>query len=184
MREVERLLREHGAIEARHVELSSGLHSDTYVQCARLLQYPDWAEELGRAIAEEWDEVDVVASPAVGAIIIGHEVARALSVRFVFAEKTHAGFELRRGIAIRPGERVLVVDNVVTTGRSALQVARLVSASGGVVAGIAAIVDRSTTQTVMVHALTRVRAAMWPAAQCPVCQRLGSEPVDSGGDHG
>ena len=111
---------EAGALLEGHFRLSSGLHSGRYLQCARLLMWPDRAQKAGRALAERLAEFrpDAIASPALGGVIIGHEVARALGVRALFAERRDGAFALRRGFSVAPQERIAVVEDVFTTGRS------------------------------------------------------------------
>src|SRR5713226_6834306 len=139
--EVLRLLESAGAIRQGHFELSSGLHSGTYVQCALALQHPRYAEQLGRALAAEFHDlrVDCVAAPAVGGIILGHEVARATpgrvasaTPRAIFVERDASGWmTLRRGFEVQPGEHVLVVEDVWTTGGSTCETIRVVEQAGG-----------------------------------------------------
>ena len=148
----EEVLAEFRAAEALlegHFILSSGLRSSRYLQCARVLMDPARAERLARALAERIpDEVrrqiDVVVSPAMGGVIIGHEMGRALGVRAVFVERPGGSFELRRGFRLEPGERVLLVEDVVTTGLSSREAIAAVEAEGGKVVGAAALVDRSS----------------------------------------
>ena len=118
------LMIETKALLVGHFRLTSGRHSGEYFQCARILERPDAAEELGRMLAERFrdDAVDVVVAPALGGIIVGHEVARALGVRSIFAEREDGAMTLRRGFHLKPGERVLVVEDVVTTGGSVKEV--------------------------------------------------------------
>ncbi|MCK4681281.1 orotate phosphoribosyltransferase, partial [bacterium] len=123
-RTVELMLKS-GALMRGHFKLTSGLHSDEYCQCAKVLERPEVAEELGRMLADLFrnEEVDVVVSPAIGGIVIGHEVARALGVRSLFAERSETGMAFRRGFRIEPSERVLIIEDVVTTGGSVRAVA-------------------------------------------------------------
>src|SRR5262245_25147128 len=139
------LLESSQALLTGHFRLSSGDHSDRYVQCARATEDPARGERLGAGIAAFFADsgVAAVASPALGGLLIGHEVARALGVRFVFAEREGGAFAFRRGFRVRPGERLLLVEDVLTTGGSVLEIRRLAEAAGGSVAGIAAIVDRT-----------------------------------------
>ncbi len=170
------LMTELGALQQGHFLLSSGLHSDTYFQCARILQFPELARELGAAIAagftgETWD---VVVSPALGGVIIGHEVARAVGRRFVFTERKDGAMSLRRGFFLEQGEKVLVVEDVVTRGTSVREVCQVVESAGGVVAGLGAIIDRTSPDADLplpLQALARVEVQTWdPAAGCPLCQ--------------
>lgn len=136
---------ETGALRRGHFQLSSGLHSGVYFQSALVLQYPDRAEVLGRALAKDLAQYrpDVVAGPALGALIIAWEVARALDVRGMFTERHGGEMGLRRGFALRPGERVVVVEDVVTTGGSTRETMDVLRAAGGEIVGVGAIVDRS-----------------------------------------
>jgi len=182
--EVLDLMTELGALHRGHFLLSSGLHSDTYFQCALVLQFPELARELGRLLAERYDPlaVDIVVSPALGGILIGHEVARAVGRRFVFTERQGGEMTLRRGFRIEKGEKALIVEDVVTRGTSSLEVARVVEAAGGVVSGVAALVDRTNGTAglpVPLEALARVAVAAWAPDACPLCA-AGSAPVKPG----
>src|SRR5262247_3516985 len=139
------LFRRSGALLEGHFRLSSGLHSTGYLQCALVLQHRPQAELLGRAIAAETRELGatVVLSPALGGVIIGHEVGRALGVRALFAERQDGALMLRRGFMLGETDRVLVVEDVVTTGGSTRETMQVASAAGGRVVGVASIVDRS-----------------------------------------
>jgi len=144
--EVKKLLAAVGAIREGHFELSSGRHSATYVQCALVLQHPADAERLGRALAERFAgvKIDCVVSPALGGVILGHELARALGVRAVFVERDASGhLALRRGFDVQPGEAVLVAEDVWTTGGSIAETIQVVQQSGGRVVAAAALIDRS-----------------------------------------
>ena len=144
--EVLKLLEQVGAIRTGHFELSSGRHSATYIQCALVLQHPQHAEQLGRALAERFKDhtVACVVSPALGGLIIGHEVARALGVRSLFVERDRSGqMALRRGFELNPGERVLVIEDVWTTGGSTREAIGVVEQEGGLAVAAGAIIDRS-----------------------------------------
>ena len=132
------LLKECGALLEGHFQLSSGKRSDRYVQCALVLQSPARAGLLGVALGEKFadDRVDIVVGPAMGGLIIGHEVARFLGAKSVFTERVDGRMTLRRGFSLEPGERVLVVEDVVTTGGSAREVVELVRALGAEVVGV------------------------------------------------
>src|SRR5919109_2683381 len=138
------LFRKSGALLEGHFRLTSGLHSPGYLQCALVLQHPQHAEALGRAIAERTRDLrpSVVLSPALGGVVIGHEVARALGVRALFAERQEGALTLRRGFIIGEADRVLIVEDVVTTGGSTRETMQVARAAGGQVVGAAAIVDR------------------------------------------
>ncbi len=139
------LFRKSGALLEGHFRLSSGLHSAGYLQCALVLQHPQHAEALGRAIGERTRDLrpTVVLSPALGGVIIGHEVGRALGVRAIFAERQDGALMLRRGFLLSETDRVLVIEDVLTTGKSTRETMQVASAAGGRVVGAAAIVDRS-----------------------------------------
>src|SRR5579864_8116669 len=143
--EIVKLLEQVGAIRQGHFELSSGRHSGTYIQCALVLAHPPLAEQLGRALAELFKDhsVSCVVSPAMGGIIIGHEVARALGVRALFVERDRSGqMALRRGFELTPGERVLVIEDVWTTGGSTRETIGVVEQEGGL--AVAAGADRKS----------------------------------------
>ncbi len=181
------LMTELGALHRGHFQLSSGLHSDSYFQCARILQFPDLARELGAAIADFFrDETyDAVVSPALGGILIGHEVARALGRRFVFTERKDNVMQMRRGFFLETGEKVLVIEDVVTRGTSVREVCRVVEEAGGVVAGVGSIIDRTSDTGDLPHplrALARVEVATWQPDDCPLCR--AGEPLTRPGSRG
>jgi orotate phosphoribosyltransferase len=181
------LMTELGALHHGHFLLSSGLHSDTYFQCARILQFPELARQLGVEIAEHFkDETfDLVVSPALGGILIGHEVARAIGRRFVFTERQNGVMTLRRGFTLEQSEKALVIEDVVTKGTSVREVAAAVEAAGGIVSGLGAIIDRTGGDADLplpLYALARVTVTNWDPAACPLCQR--GEPVVKPGSRG
>ena len=140
-----RLFEESGALLNGHFRLTSGLHSNQYFQCATLLEQAAYSEKIAgdmAAIVKEW-QPDVVLSPALGAIIFGYELSRALGIRNIFAERPEGKFELRRGFSLKPGERVVIAENVITTGGSVVETAEMARALGADVVGYAVIVDRS-----------------------------------------
>ena len=143
--EVLSIFKETGALLDGHFQLTSGLHSDQYFQCAKVLQYPRHTEVLCAEIAGAFSEVpiDLVIAPALGGIVVGQEVGRQLDRRTIFAERKGGAMELRRGFSVRPGESVLVCEDVVTTGGSVQEVFDIVQAMGGKIAGVGFIVDRS-----------------------------------------
>ena len=177
--ELIKLLEEIGAIRQGHFELSSGRHSGTYIQCALVLQYPNHAEELGRAIAEQVRDLEVscVVSPALGGLIIGQEVARALGVRAIFVERDRSGqMTMRRGFELKPGERVLVVEDVWTTGGSTRETIGVVEQASGLVVAAGAIIDRSGGRlelNVPARALLELDVPSFEPDDCPLC-RAGS----------
>lgn len=178
------LLAESGALSKGHFKLSSGRHSDEYCQCARVLERPEVAGELGAMLAEMFldEEVDVVVSPALGGIVIGHEVARALGVRSLFAERENGRMTLRRGFSLREGERALIIEDVRTTGGSVLEVAEVVRAAGGTVVGFGFILDRSQDAKDLgapTRALARRRMESHEPERCPLC--AGGVPIEKPG---
>jgi orotate phosphoribosyltransferase len=175
-------LKESGAVEEGHFRLSSGRHSDTYVQCARFLEDPEAAVEAGAALAGMAGEgADAVLCPALGGVVIGFTTALALGVPMMFAERDGGELRLRRGFEIEPGSRVLLVEDVVTTGGSIMELASLAEGSGAQVAGIACIVDRGglSDGEHEVVSLVRVDARSYEPDDCPLCE--SGEPVVSPG---
>jgi orotate phosphoribosyltransferase len=178
------LLEGSGALREGHYLLSSGRHSSRFVQCALLLELPDRARRVGEWLAEalRGDRPDSVLSPALGGVLIGHEVAEALQVPFRFTERREGAMELRRGFSLRPGERVVVVEDVVTTGRSTLEAAAVAEASGAQVAAIGAIIDRSNGTApfrVPFRCLCTLELPSWSPEDCPLCGS-GSRPEKPG----
>jgi orotate phosphoribosyltransferase len=180
------LFNETGAYLRGHFRLTSGLHSGEYLQCAKLLAFPDYAEQLGRELAQtlrsltSGSTIELVVSPAIGGIIIGHEVARALAARSLFTERDPSINEmvLRRGFSIRPGETAVVVEDVVTTGGSTKEVIRVVEELGGKVLAVGSIIDRSAGRVnvgVPRVALQELDAIAYDPADCPLCKN--GEPL-------
>ena len=186
--DVLRRLRQTGALLEGHFLLTSGLHSAGYMQCAKVLQYPEHAEVMGAGIAE-WVRdlsIDVVMSPAIGGIVLGQEVGRALGARAIFAEREQGRMTLRRGFDVAPGERVLVVEDVTTTGGSVREVIEVAQACGGDLVATAAILDRSDGAAVFpapFHALATLTIPNYDADACPLCQQ-GGAPVKPGSRQG
>ncbi len=170
-----------GALRKGHFKLSSGRHSDSYIQCSQLLRDPGMAVEAGRAIASREKDIDLVFCPALGAIVIGFTVALALDTEMVFAERVGEEMVLRRGFEIPSGSRVLLVEDVVTTGGSIMELARIVEEAGAVVAGLSCIVDRSGGLDIpyTVTSLIRLDVASWSPEECPMCE--ADIPVDAPG---
>jgi orotate phosphoribosyltransferase len=177
-------LRETQSLLTGHFRLSSGLHSDRYLQCARLLMYPDRAERAGKALAQRLREFapDVVVSPALGGIVIGHETARGLGTPALFAERRDGVFVFRRGFAFEPGARAVVVEDVLTTGKSTRETAEAARAAGARVVAVGAILDRGVPDgafDVPHRSLLSLPLAAWPEAECPLCaERV---PLDTPG---
>ena len=180
------LFKKTGAYLKGHFRLTSGLHSPEYLQCALVLQYPDNAELLGRELADRLGahgKVNVVASPAIGGLIIGHEVARRLGARFIFTERDAANaMVLRRGFSIDKDETVVVVEDVVTTGGSSREVIDVLRAAGASVLGAGSIIDRSGGHVelgVPRVALATLKVISYPPDNCPLCA-AGSPVVKPG----
>lgn len=172
--------KETGALLEGHFQLTSGLHSTVYLQCARVLQYPDKAAAFGEAIARQFagQGIELVASPAIGGIVIGHEVARALGARFIWTEREAGRMTLRRGFTVSPGEKTLVVEDVITTGGSTRETIDALKEAGADVVAAASIIDRSAGAadvSVPRTALVSLRVLSVEPADCDAC-RLG-EPV-------
>jgi len=168
--------RRSGALLEGHFRLSSGLHSSGYLQCALVLQNPPEAEKLGRALADKVRRLrpSVVLSPALGGLIIGHEVGRGLGVRAIFAERQDGALLLRRGFLLSETDRVLVVEDAVTTGRSTQETIRVATAAGSQVVGVASIVDRSGGQAsfgVPFERLLTVELPTYQPEACPLCAK-------------
>ena len=173
-----------GALLEGHFRLSSGLHSDKYLQCARLLMWPSRAEEAGRELGERLREFSprAVVSPAIGGLIIGHETARALGVRAMFVERKDGQFSLRRGFELSPEEPVVVVEDVFTTGKSTREASAAVEAAGGRVRAVGSIVDRGVPAgsfAVPARSLLALSVPSWPEAECPLCRK--GVPLDTPG---
>jgi orotate phosphoribosyltransferase len=185
------VFRDTGALQRGHFQLSSGLHSDVYFQSALVLQHPQRAAEVGRALAAALAPLSprVVVGPALGGVIIAWEVARALGVRGLFTERKDGAMALRRGFRLEPGERVVVVEDVVTTGLSTRETMAALAEAGGEVAGVGAIVDRSGGKAdfgVPFRSLVSLPVESWDAAECPLCRagtplaKPGSRPGVAG----
>src|SRR5512143_3668548 len=173
-----------GALLSGHFLLSSGLHSEQYLQSALVLQQPDIATKLCLALAEHFknSSIEVVIAPALGGVFVSHETARALGVRALFAERVNGELSLRRGFTISPGERVLVVEDVITTGKSTKETIRVVQQAGGVAVAAASLVDRSGGKAdlgVPYKSLVTLNVPTYPAEACPLC-KAGSHPVKPG----
>jgi orotate phosphoribosyltransferase len=171
--EVHGLFEDHGALRRGHYHLSSGLHSDTYAQCALVLQWPGIAERLGHELGSRFGSLrpTVVLGPAMGGIVIGHEVARYLGVRSIFSERVEGRMALRRGFGLESSDRVVVCEDVITTGRSPAEATELVAEAGATLIGVGTIIDRSSGVSFGVHveSLLRLDAAVWEPGDCPLC---------------
>jgi orotate phosphoribosyltransferase len=173
-----------GALLTGHFLLSSGLHSEQYLQSALVLQQPDIAMKLCAALAERFKDlnVEVVIAPALGGVFVSHETARALGVRALFAERVNGELTLRRGFTIKPGERVLVVEDVITTGKSTRETIEVVKKTGGAVVAAGSLVDRSGGKAdlgVPYHSLVTLAVPTYASESCPLC-KAGSKPIKPG----
>jgi orotate phosphoribosyltransferase len=171
------VLKQLGVLHTGHFKLTSGRHSDRYMQCAKLFEHPKESEDLCARVAELFKnngkKIDAVVGPALGGIIMAYEVARALGVRNIFAERENGVMTLRRGFKAESGERVLVVEDVVTTGGSVKEVIALLQTMGAEVVGVGSIVDRSNGQVsfgVDFHPLVKTDIKSWEADDCPLCK--------------
>ena len=190
--EIKNIFKEKQALLEGHFQLTSGRHSDSYIQCALVLQYPDVSERLGEALVARVKEenagvpvrLSAVCAPAIGGIILGHVVARALGVRAIFAERDPGDgmLKLRRGFEIRPGETILAVEDVITTGGSLKEIVQIVQAAGAKIAGVAAVAERSaspinfgTTKTV----LLKLPLKDYSPQDCPIIKE-GTPAVKPG----
>ena len=186
MSEILDVFKKQGALLEGHFLLSSGLHSAQYLQCARVLMDTKLASDFGARVAAKLKAAgiapDVVVGPAMGGIVIGHEVARAFGARSLFTEREGTTMTLRRGFSLAPGEKVVVVEDVVTTGKSTREVIQVIEAGGAKVIGVGSLIDRSGGKhdfEVPFESLAAVSVDTWPAASCPMCA-AGSEPIKPG----
>jgi orotate phosphoribosyltransferase len=182
------IFRETGALLEGHFQLTSGLHSAQYFQCAKVLQYPRHTELLCGEIAAAFRDarINAVVAPALGGIVVGQEVGRQLGVRTMFCERKDGTMQLRRGFRIDPGERVLVCEDVITTGGSVAEVINIMRGAGGVIAGVAYIVDRSNGKVRFEVAtggrqfsLLQLEVVAWKPEECPLCK--ADSPVEKPG---
>jgi orotate phosphoribosyltransferase len=183
--EVLEVLEKRGAVMRGHFRLSSGRHSDLFVQKFRVLEHPRLAQSFGESLAGLFPEgFDVVAAPAVGAVVLGFATALAADVRSIFAERTDDVLGFRRGFRVEPHERVLVVEDVITTGGSARELVDLVRSSAGVVVGVGALIDRGdptrpASLGAPLRSLVRLDVESWAESECPLC--AANEPLDDPG---
>ncbi len=182
--EVLDIYRKTGALLSGHFLLSSGLHSDRYLQSALVLQQPDIATKLCAALASPFRDqrIEAVIAPALGGVFVSHETARALGVRALFAERVNGVLTLRRGFTIKQGERVLVVEDVITTGKSTKETIEVVKQAGGIVVAAASLIDRSGGKAdlgVPYRSLVTLEVPSYTSETCPMC-KAGSAPVKPG----
>ena len=196
---IKEIYEKYGALLKGHFLLSSGKHSEYYLQSARVLEYPEVAEtlakELAKQIKEAGIEVNTVCSPAIGGLLAGYELARALGVRFIFTERVKGEMTLRRGFEVKKGEKVLICEDIITTGGSAMEAAREIEKRGGVVVAFAAIANRGICKRVNgktqrksecklpedkpLFALEDFDFEVYEKENCPMC-KAGSTPIKPG----
>lgn len=165
-----------GALLEGHFRLTSGRHSNAYFQCAKVLQHPEHLSRICGCIADQFriSGVETVVSPAIGGIVVGTEVGRQLGVKTIFAERRDGCMTIRRGFGIEPGERVLVVEDVITTGGSVAEVIELLEAAGAVTVGVGSVVDRSNGTVKLAEnqcSVLTMEAVSYDPAECPLCRR-------------
>ncbi|MGZ7033507.1 MAG: orotate phosphoribosyltransferase [Thermoanaerobaculia bacterium] len=182
--DVQQLLEKTGALLQGHFRLSSGLHSPNYVQCALLLEHPRDAKAIGIALADRVRPMQPqrIVSPALGGVIIGYAVAEPLDVPFIFTERKDGAMTLRRGFRVKKGERIVIVEDVVTTGKSTRETAAVIQERGGVVVGFASILNRTGGDNpfdMPYASLLTLSLETWAEADCPLCAR--GVPIDSPG---
>lgn len=168
------ILKESGALLEGHFLLSSGRHSNRYCQCARLLQYPDKSEKVLKVAVDKLKDVDfdIVVGPAMGGIIVAYEIGRQTGKPAIFTERENGEMTLRRGFEIKEGQKVIITEDVVTTGKSSMEVAALLKKMGAVVVGIACIVDRSeSVLPYPIYSCTKLDIESWEKDQCPLCAK-------------
>lgn len=181
------IFKETKALLEGHFQLTSGLHSPHYFQCARVLQYPNYLHLFAGEIAKhfEHDDIQLVISPAIGGIVVGTEVGRMLNVRTIFAERKEGTMQVRRGLEILPGERVLVVEDVVTTGGSVQEVIGLAKKAGARLTGVGYVVDRSNGKITFPSkqfSVLQMNVTAYKPEECPLCRE--KVPVTKPGSRG
>lgn len=181
---IKEILERTEVLQSGHFLLTSGKHSNKYMQCAKIFQHPDISAEISKDLAEKFDgyDIDIVIGPAVGGIILAYEVARQLEVMALFAERENGAMTLRRGFEIKPGSRVLVVEDVITTGGSVKEVINVVRKAGGEVVGVASVVDRSGGKAlfdVPFKSAMKINIDTFDPEECPMC-KSGSSAVKPG----
>ncbi|MBU4590718.1 MAG: orotate phosphoribosyltransferase [Candidatus Omnitrophica bacterium] len=182
--EILKIFKDKGALLKGHFRLSSGLHSGDYLQCARVLQYPRYAEKLCAELARcfKTEEPTCVVAPALGGVVVSYEVARVLGVRSLFTERKDGKMVLRRGFELKPDDRVLVVEDVITTGLSTKEVLEVAKSTGAAIIGVGSIVDRSGKDIdfgVKSNSLIKLDLPVFPPEQCPLCKK-GTEIIKPG----
>ncbi|MGM0501491.1 MAG: orotate phosphoribosyltransferase, partial [Bacillota bacterium] len=172
--EVVEIFKKTGVLQEGHFKLSSGLHSDKYLQCAQVLQYPDQAQKLADELAERFSdvEIDVVVGPAMGGVTLSYAVGLALGKKTIFTEREEGDMTLRRGFQLKPGNKVLVVDDVLTTGKSVNEVIEVLDQEEAELVGVATLVDRSGGEVefgVPTKSLYEADVTAYEPDECPLC---------------
>ena len=178
---VKEILSECEALLSGHFLLSSGLHSNAYVQCAKLLRYPDLAGKVLKTVADQLSaaDIDLVCGPAVGGIVVSYELGRQLGKESIFTERENGEMTLRRGFAVNPGDKVLITEDVVTTAKSTLETAAVIEAHGGTVIGLACIADRRKNAAELpfpLYSAVKLEIENYEPDDCPLC-RAGEQPL-------
>jgi orotate phosphoribosyltransferase len=182
MADVVEILKECDALIEGHFLLSSGKHSNKYCQCARLLQYPDKAEKVISIVKDKVNslDLDVIVGPAMGGITAAYELGRQLGVKAIFTERENIVMTLRRGFEIKPGDRILIMEDVVTTGKSSVETAKVLEGLGGMVIGIGCIVDRKVSEIQLpIYSSVELFFETYDEKNCPLCKK-GSKPIKPG----
>lgn len=182
------ILEKTNALKSGHFLLTSGRHSDQYMQCAQVLQYPEYTEEICKGLADEFksDNVDIVVGPATGGIIMAYEMARQLGTPTMFTERENGKMVLRRGFGIPKGARILVAEDVITTGGSVKEVMELIEEAGGILVGVAVLVDRSNGKIdfgIKLRAALSLEVSSYEDSECPICKE-GTIPLVKPGSRG
>ena len=174
MEDIKKILEKTGAVLKGHFLLSSGLHSDTYFQMALVFQYPEYGKVVCQQLAENFkrEKIDVVIGPAIGGIIISYQIAEILGTKSIFAERENGKMKLRRGFKLEKGEKVLICEDVITTGGSVKEVIELVEREGGEIIGIGSIVKRGIVEfKYPLKTLIKVEVKNYKPSECPLCQK-------------
>jgi len=182
MIDVVEILKECDALLEGHFLLSSGKHSNRYCQCAKLLQYPDKAEKVISIVKDKVKSLnlDIIVGPAMGGITAAYELGRQLGIKAIFTERENNEMTLRRGFEIKPGDRILIMEDVVTTGKSSMETARVLENAGGIVVGIGCIVDRKVSEIQLpLYSSVELFFETYDEDNCPMCKD-GSKPVKPG----
>lgn len=180
--DVVEILKECDALLEGHFLLSSGKHSNKYCQCAKLMQYPDKTEKVISIVAEKVKDlgIDVIVGPAMGGITAAYELGRQLNIRAIFTERENNVMTLRRGFEIKPGERILIMEDVVTTGKSSMETAKVLEQYGGKVIGIGCILDRKVSEIELpLYSAVELVFDTYEEENCPLCKN-GSKPIKPG----